>query len=200
MQGEQRVRVDEGEFAPQDRLWQPFTVHGPEGDRRRRRRAFQDDNYVVIEDIDDRRVVFEVSSWPRIDNGGRLHFEGDPYELYEDQATAQTAINEARLADAVTGPDRPLRVGDAFLVKGLAPGVESIGRASTIRDISFAARLAAKAALFGAAASTVEEGYVEEMAIERTPDAIRLKRGQFDVRQEGKSRQPKESRREDRLS
>jgi len=177
MQGEQRVRVDEGELAPQDRLWQPFTVHGPQGDRQQRRRAFKHDNYVVIEDIEDGRVVFEVSSWPQIDKGGRLHFEGDPYELYEDQATAQAAIDEARRADGVTGSDRPIRIGDVFLVRDLARRSQSIGRAGTIRDISLAARIAAKAALFGAAASTVEEAYVEEMAIEREPDELRVRRG-----------------------
>lgn len=189
MQGEQRARIDKAEFETQDRLWQPFTVHGPDGKRRQRRRAFKDDNYVVVEDIDDARVVFEISRWPEVDRGGRLDFKGEPSELYDDLAVAQEVIDEARDADGVTGSDRPLRVGDVFLVKDLATGADSITSAGTIRDVSLAARLAAKSALFGAAASTVPEEYVEAMAIEREikPPS---RRGLFDVRQEPKGRGP----------
>ena len=158
-------------------------------DRLQRRRAFKDDNYVVVEDIDDGRVVFEISSWPQVDRGGRLHFEGEPSELYDDLTVAQEVIDQARAADGVTGSDRPLRVGDVFLVKDLAPGADSITRAGTVRDVSLAARLAAKAALFGAAASTVPEEYVEALAIEREFEPP-SRRGLFDVRQEPKGRRP----------
>lgn len=188
MQGEQRARVEKTELEPRNRLWQPYTVHGPDGEERQPRRAFRDDRYVVVEDIDDDRVVFEISSWPRIDNGGRLHFEGDPEELYDDLTAAQQAIDEARREDGLTGPDRPLRVGDVFVVRDLPNRARSIGEAGTIRDISLAARQAAKAALYGAAASTVQEEYVESMAIEREPGEPPSRGGQFDVRQEVKAR------------
>lgn len=183
MQGEQRARVDRAEFAPQDRLWHPFTVHGSEGEQQQPRRAFRDDKYIVVEDIDDGRVIFEISNWPQVDRGGRLHFEGDPSELYDDLDAAQEAIDDARHADNLTGADRPLRVGDVFAVRDLPRGASSIGQAGTIRDVSLAARLVAKAALFGAAASTVQEDYVAAMEIEREPDERPPGKGQFDVRQ-----------------
>lgn len=93
----------------------------------------------MVEDIDDGRVVFEISSWPQVDRGGRLHFEGEPSELYDDLAVAQEVIDEARSTDGVTGSDRPSRVGDVFLVKDLAPGADSITSAGTIRDVSLTA-------------------------------------------------------------
>lgn len=188
MQGEQRAHVHESELEPQDRLWRPFTVHGREGEKQQPRRAYRDDKYVVVEDIDDGRVVFEISSWPRIDEGGRLYFEGDPAELYDDLISAQRTIDEARKGDGVTGSGRPLRVGDVFVVRGLPKGANSIGQAATIRDVSLAARQAAKAALLGAAASTVQEEYVESMEIELKLGEPVPRRGQFDVRQEPKTR------------
>lgn len=183
MQAEQRARVDKKELEPQARLWQPFTVHGADGDDWKKRRAFAGDRYVVIEDIADGRVVFEVSNWPHIDQGGRLHFEGDPTEIYDDLATAQAMVDGSRRRDSVTGPDRPLRVGDVFAVRGLPAGAQSITEADLVRDVSLAARRAAKAAMYGAAASTVEPEYVEKMAIEGDIPEPDYGSGEFDVRQ-----------------
>ena len=115
----------------------------------------------------------------------RLVFAGDPDEFYEGLETSQAAINQARLAKHVTGPERRLRTGDVFAVRGLPARPDGIGAAAEIWDVSLAARKAAKAALYGAAASTVEEEYAREMVISAEYEEIQptMEPGQFDVRQ-----------------
>lgn len=183
MQAEQRAQINKEEFEPQTRLWPPFTVHGETGGLHKKRRPALSDHYVVVEDLQGGRVVFEVSTWPRIDKGGRLHFEGDPFEIYDDLLVAQERINTDRAADGVTGASRRLRVGDVFAVKGLTTNSKSIVEADRVRDVSLAARNAAKAALYGAVASTVEPEYVERMAIEGPIPEPTYEEGEFDVRQ-----------------
>ena len=139
---------------------------------------------MVVEDIEDGRIVFEISAWPQLDKDGRLFFAGDPRELYEDLTTAQETIDAARAADQVTGPDRPLRVGDVFAARDLPADAEAIGTAGSIRDVSLAGRNAAKAALYGAAASTVEPEYAEEMAISGDVEQAAPESGEYDVRQQ----------------
>ena len=187
MQAEQRKKIDEDRFDPQEVLWDAFTVHGEDGTDLRHLDIDPNTNYVVIEEIEDGRVVFEVSAWPNLDKDGRLVFQGDPTEFYESLDTAQETINQARLAHGLTGPERRLRSGDVFAVTGLPDAAETIRSTEAIRDISLAARTAAKAALYGAAASTIEEEYAREMVIsqeygEETLEP--LEKGQYDVRQQ----------------
>ena len=184
MQAEQRAKIDKERFEPREKLWQPFTVHGPDGGQRRKLAVNADDGYMVVEDIADGRVVFEISTWPRLDQDGRLFFVGDPRELYEDLTAAQETIDAARSVKKVTAPDRPLRVGDVFAVRDLPDDADAIGAAGSIWDISLAARNAAKAALYGAAASTVEPEYAEEMAISGDVEQASPESGEYDVRQQ----------------
>ncbi len=184
MQAEQRAKISKDQFEPQSKLWQPFTVHGTEGEKRKKRRAFKTDKYVVVEDVDDGRVVLEVSAWPHIDRGGRLVFDGDPYEMYQDLGELQSTVATHRKDDGITGADRPVRIGDVFAVRGLHRNAKSLSKAETVRDISYAARSAAKAALFGAAASTVDPAYAKKMAIDEEPVKPRKGRGEFDVLQD----------------
>jgi hypothetical protein len=184
MQAEQRAKTGKARFEPHERLWQPFTVHGDDGSDWRRFDVTAEDTYVVVEDIEDGRVVFEISRWPRIDHDGRLFFGGDPAEIFDDLDTAQEAINAARAGHEVTAPDRPLRIGDVFAVGGLPDDAEAIGAAMWIRDISLAGRNAAKAALYGAAASTVKPGYADEMAISGEVEESSPESGEYDVRQQ----------------
>ncbi len=197
MQAEQRRKIEADRFDPQDLLWQAFTVHGEDGTDQQGLDVDADYSYVVVEEIEDGRVVFEVSAWPRLDQDGRLFFEGDPAVFFQDLQSAQATINQARLDDEITGPERPVRAGDVFAVRGLpdppadmdAPDAVwdiSIGDAQSISDISLAGRNAAKAALYGAAASTVEEEYAREMVIsaEYEEEQTAPEAGQFDVRQQ----------------
>jgi hypothetical protein len=187
MQAEQRRKIDEDRFDPQETLWHPFTVHGEDGTDHRPLDVDAGDSYVVVEEIEDGRVVFEVSAWPRLDKDGRLVFAGDPTEFYAGLEASQTSIDQARLEAGVTGPERPLRTGDVFAVRGLPAKPEDIATADAIWDVSLAGRNAAKAALYGAAASTVEEEYAREMVISAEYGEeveAELEPGQFDVRQQ----------------
>lgn len=184
MQAEQRAKIKEQHFERMEDLWQPFMVHGEGGDVRRKLEIRAEDAYVVVEDIEDGRVVFEMSRWPHVDRDGRLSFEGDPDELFYDMGTAQETINEFREAGDVTAPRRSLRIGDVFAVRGLPEGAKALSEAESIWDISLAARNAAKAALFGAAASTVEPEYAAEMAISGGVEDVPPEPGEYEVLQQ----------------
>lgn len=183
MQAEQRARKREDSFEPRDVLWTPYTVHGPEGEQRRLVEVERGDRYVVVDDVADGRVVFEVSRWPRLDADGRLFFDGEPREIVDSAADAQTMIDAARTEAGITGPTRPLRVGDAFLMRGLTSRARTLRRVSFVVDVSAAAREAAKAALYAAAASTVDEGYAERAAVDVGYEEAAPDKGVFDVRQ-----------------
>jgi hypothetical protein len=183
MQAEQRAKIDKEHFEPQDSLWQPFTVHGDEGGERRPLEVEATDAYVVVEDISDGSVIFEVSQWPRLDRDGRLFFDSDPSELLDDLGTSQGSVDAARADQDVTAPERPLRVGDVLAVRGLPDNPTAIGNGDVIWDISLAGRNAAKAALYGAAASTINPDYEEEMAISGELEEAPPGAGSYDVRQ-----------------
>jgi hypothetical protein len=186
MQAEQRRKIEDDRFEPQDLLWSAATVHGEDGTELRDLDVEATDNYVVIEEIEDGRIVFEVSAWPHLDKDGRLVFAGEPTEFYQLAETAQQEIDLARLGQDVTGAERALRTGDVFAVRGLPAARESIGQADEIWDVSLVARRAAQAALYGAAASTVEEEYAIEMVISEEYDDLpeAMAEGEFDVRQQ----------------
>ena len=140
MQAEQRRKIEDDRFEPQDLLWSAATVHGEDGTELRDLDVEATDNYVVIEEIEDGRIVFEVSAWPHLDKDGRLVFAGEPTEFYQLAETAQQEIDLARLAQDVTGAERALRTGDVFAVRGLPAARESIGQADEIWDVSLVAR------------------------------------------------------------
>ena len=191
MQAEQRTKIEEAELQPRSALWKPFTVHGIDGTKRRQ--VTTDDlgsrQYVVVEDIDDDSLVLEVSKWPRLDGGGRLTFEGDPFEIYTSLKTFQTLVHSKRNRADTTDPERDVRVGDVFIIKGIEPGDTEIDGRSKIVDITRAARNAAKSALYGAAASAVTAAEArtarvisEEEAIERP---YRISKGEIDISRKG---------------
>jgi hypothetical protein len=182
---EQRAHKEPERFAPQqNERWTPYTVHGR--DERRDVPARPGDRYVTVDDVADGVVVFDVSDWPVLDPEGRLHWTTPPVEAWAGLAEVQERIDEDRRSDGLLAPDRALRVGDAFLVRGLPRSVEGepprMLDAEHFTDISAAARDAAKAALFGAAASTLDPADAEALAVERSYEAARGA-GEFDVRQ-----------------
>lgn len=167
MQAEQRAKVGRRRLRSRGDPWVPFTVHGPEGSKRRRLRTekLEERQYAVVEDIDDGRLVLEVSQWPRLDQDGRLVFHGDPFQLSLDLAHVQERVDARRDRGTTTDPRRALRIGDVFLMAGLEEGDTALDGRTRIVDITRAAREAAKAALYSAAASAVGDEYVEEVAI-----------------------------------
>ncbi len=184
MQAEQRATVGRRRLRSSGDPWVPFTVHGPDGSKRRRLRTEQleERQYTVVEEIDDDRLVLEVSQWPRLDQDGRLVFRGEPFQLALDLALTQERIDARRDRGDNTDPRRPLRIGDVFLMAGLEEGDTEIPARTRIVDITRAAREAAKAALYSAAASAVGDQYAERVEIaEETKPRRRRRAGEIDA-------------------
>lgn len=183
METEQRTPKDAAAFERAEGLWVPYTVHGAQGRRRSNVEPNRSDRYAAVDDLGDGMIVLEISSWPHLDTEGRLYFEDDPNEWIVEREASQDRIDKERKEDRITGPVRPIRVGDAFLFRGVAEGASSLEQVEKVMDISAAARDAAKAALFGAAASTVEKEYAVTMAVDETPVTPAPQPGEFDVSQ-----------------
>jgi len=108
------------------------------------------DRYVAVDRIDGTVVTLAVAPWPLVDGAtGRLDF-GPVRNRVTRTATADRLQRRVDQDRAERGQlRRPLRVGDVFLVRGLA-GPPS--RWAAVVDLTRASRLAAKAALFATAA------------------------------------------------
>jgi hypothetical protein len=108
------------------------------------------ERYVAVDRIDEGLAILSIAPWPMVDpETGRLTF--GPADDRETRAVAVEQLRRrARAGRAAAGlPDRPIRVGDAFLVRGLR-GLPS--RWDLVVDITRSARLAAKAALLSTVA------------------------------------------------
>lgn len=110
------------------------------------------DWYVVIDDLADGRVVFDAARWPRLDLAGRLSFDERRETRAADLEPAQHTIDAARRA--LEQQARPLRIGDAFLVRGPALP-EHVLDWRLAADVTRPARDAAKLALFAAVAPSL---------------------------------------------
>lgn len=182
MQAEQRAPIPKKRFKPSATVWRPAIILEPD-EREELLEPSGDEQYVVVEEKVDGLVMMEVSAWPVLDQDGRLHFTGEPWSLYGLTGEVQAIVNRARIGHSQVGAERQLRIGDVFMTTGLEKGAESLDDAKTLVDVSAGARSAAKAALYGAVASTVDEDYMEEMAVEgpsEPPEAA----GYFDMRQQ----------------
>lgn len=182
MQVEQRsVETD---LSPSAEMWIPELNRGPE-DPARPLQVSDRLRYVVVDDIVEGRVALEISEWPTLDADGRLFFHDMGEEEVTSTAALQELVDEMRSSTGQYAPDRELRIGDTFAVADLQiDGVEEI-TASELWDISSAARRAAKAAMYGAVASTVDANYETEMAISDAALDVPEAEGVYDVRQEG---------------
>jgi hypothetical protein len=182
MQIEQRsVGTD---LSPSAEKWIPEMNHAPENTARQLQVSEQH-RYVVVDDIVEGRVALEVSEWPTLDADGRLFFA----DIGEEQVTGlmalQRLVDDIRTSSGQFAPDRVIRIGDTFAVVGLEVGGVGQVTATELWDISSAARRAAKAAMYGAVASTVDTSYEEEMAISDVALEVPETEGVYDVRQEG---------------
>jgi hypothetical protein len=183
VQAEQRVVKTAEAFEPVELAWVPYTVHGPRGGKRTKVDVQPSDCYASVDDVADGMVVFSVSNWPRLDREGRLYWDINPFELVVPEQEVQAIVDAGRAEAGITAPDRPIRVGDAFLLRGLPDEQASLGRASLVLDISAAARDAARAALYGAVASTLRLEDAEKMAVTQRYEEPEPDSGYFDVRQ-----------------
>jgi hypothetical protein len=183
VQAEQRVVKTAEAFEPVELAWVPYTVHGPRGGKRTKVDVQPSDCYASVDDVADGMVVFSVSNWPRLDREGRLYWDINPFELVVPEQEVQAIVDAGRAEAGVTAPGRPIRVGDAFLLRGLPDEQASLRRASLVLDISAAARDAARAALYGAVASTLRLEDAEKMAVTQRYEEPEPDSGYFDVRQ-----------------
>jgi hypothetical protein len=137
----QRMARRDQSFRPTTRWWIPV-VKGAGGERMPvEPRA--GDAYVVVDEIVEERVRLVVAAWPRLDREGRLHFDdlGRRLGPYAPE-TLQALIDRHRAQQEQV--QRPLRVGDAFLVRGDAHRLRGW---EYVLDVTHGARAVAKVAM-----------------------------------------------------
>lgn len=137
----QRTKRPDQSFQPTSRWWTPV-VNDAEGARLPvEPRA--GDAYVVVDEVLEERVRLVVAPWPRLDRDGRLHFADlghrvGPYAV----RTLQALIDRHRARHGQVL--RPLRVGDAFLVRG---DTRRLAGWDDVVDVTRGARGVAKVAM-----------------------------------------------------
>jgi hypothetical protein len=184
MPAEQRVVKAPEAFDPAEREWVPYTVHGTAEDDTAEVDVQSGDYYASVDDVADGMVVFSVSDWPRLDQEGRLFWNSKPpVELVAAAQEAQAIVNAGRAEARITAPDRPIRVGDVFLVRGLPDRHAGLDQASLVLDVSAAARDAARVALYGAATSALPVDDADKLAVTQPYEKPEPDSGRFDVGQ-----------------
>ena len=159
MEFEQRVAVPEvaATPAPEPRLWLA-------GDRRVGPRA--GDSYVVVDERDEGVLVLVVASWPIHDDLGRLDFRGRRRSVTVTEAALNDAVRKR--AKRPAGVDRPVRIGDAFCVRG------EVGRDPAkwgrIVDVTGEARDQAKIAFHAAVAPKATPRDVRALRLDGPPE------------------------------
>ena len=134
-----------------DPLWQPGLPIDP----------VSTDCYAVIDERIDNTITLAVSGWPKVDRGGRLRF-GQSWSIGVDAEELRHAVIQSPTRPNQQTADRSLRIGDAFLVRGLI--MRPLNEASpntwgAIVDASAPARAATKAALAAATAPVLPEDF-----------------------------------------
>jgi hypothetical protein len=127
------------------------------------------DAYVVVDAILEGQVRLVVAPWPRLDRGGRLHFDDlgrglGPYRI----GSVQTLVDRHRERQGQL--PRPLRVGDVFLVRGNPRRLRAWDH---VVDVTLGARAVAKVALARAVTPNPE--------VRQRPRSRRLPRGDVDI-------------------
>lgn len=155
---EQRVVPPEDSFSTRpDAMWKPVALPlSPEST----------DSYVVVDERIYGRLTLAVAPWPRVDRAGRLLFERSAARGVR-EADLQTAVNDFRRRSDDEAADRPIRIGDVFLVRGLSGDDPS--QWETIVDVSAQARQAAKIALHSAVAPVAPKDAELELEEEEEP-------------------------------
>ena len=111
------------------------------------------DTYVVLDELISDQVRLAVSSWPHVDEGGRLRFSepgSEPTGFQRDEL--QTELDRRRETEGQL--PRPLRIGDVLMVRGFG---DELGGWERVLDVTGPARKAASRAGLRAVAQ-VDEG------------------------------------------
>jgi hypothetical protein len=183
----ERAPAAAASFKPKARLWHPEIVVSHDGrDATQVLETLATDRYAAVDDLGSAIVVLRVSRWPNVDGWGRLAFprgRGFPLTLQVPRLEFQARIDSERLRHSQAAPDRLLRVGDVFLLRGLVSSLKP--QDAEIWDISAAGRDVAKAAYYGAGAATVDQDYIDQMgAVPAAAEMESAPAGTFDIRQQ----------------
>lgn len=162
MSYEQRVPEPHADAsdATEKRSWRPdeALTAAPRG-------AAADERYVAVDRIDAFVVTLAVAPWPTVEaDTGRLDFgpPGDRRTVTVSLKRLQERVDEER---AATGQlVRAVRPGDVFHVTGFAA---TPARWDHVIDVTRAARLAAKAALFSTTAPAPKADELRDYGIDR---------------------------------
>ncbi len=150
---EQRA-VDSGSYEFTDRIWRPSEIDiDPE----------RTDKYAAIDELSDGVIILSASDWPIVDMGGRLRFPGETLAIAVEEPDLRDAVFRFREERRDAAWDRPLRIGDVFLLRDMRDSAPATWE--LIVDVSAAAREAAKIA--ANAAVTPMFGPTEELPPER---------------------------------
>lgn len=181
----ERAPASAASFKPKARLWQPEVILLKDGaETETPIDTNSTDLYAAIDDLSGDVAAARVSRWPNVDAWGRLAFprgRGFPVTVHVSRAALQQRADEQRAAHAQAAPDRLLRVGDVFLLRGANAAKLLDGE---LWDISAAGRDVAKAAYYGAGAATVDEEYVQQMVAAPPTVEVAAEPGEFDIRQQ----------------
>ncbi len=163
---EQRAVPSEDSFSVRaDAVWTPLGLPlSPESS----------DRYVVVDERLYGRLTLAVAPWPTVDRAGRLHFQPSSAVGVEEEAL-QRAARESRQGLQEEAADRPIRIGDVFLVRELEGNDPS--KWGSIFDVSAQAREAAKTALHSAVAPVATESDELVISDEEEPPDVQGPRG-----------------------
>lgn len=158
---EQRVVPPEDSFSVRaDAVWKPLGLPlSPESS----------DRYVVVDERLYGRLTLAVAPWPTLDRAGRLHFQPSSAMGVEEVAL-QSAASKSRQGLKEEAADRPIRIGDVFLVRELAGSDPR--KWGHIFDVSAQAREAVKIALHSAVAPVATESDELESSDEEEPPDV----------------------------
>lgn len=133
---------------PEERLWLSGVEESPV-------EPAASDRYVVVDERDDGILVLVVASWPKLDLLGRLVFKGRKTTVTVSEAELTAVLERRRRRSDQL--QRPLRIGDAFLVRG--PVTKKPSEWPQIVDVTSFARAQAKTAFHAAVApkATLQE-------------------------------------------
>jgi hypothetical protein len=135
----QRAERGNRSFRPTGRWWIPVVMDADGNGMPVEPAA--GDAYVAVDELLEDRIRLVVAPWPLLDQDERLHLENLGRMLACAPRTLQTLVDRHRARHGQV--QRPLRVGDVFLVRGDA---DRLGGWTHVLDVTRGARAAAKVA------------------------------------------------------
>jgi len=143
-----------------ERLWLSGVVESPV-------EPTAGDSYVVVDESDEGVLEIVVASWPKLDPLGRLAFSGRRRTVAVSEAELSEVLDRRRQRSGET--KRPVRIGDAFLVRGRV--TNSPSKWPQIVDVTSFARAHAKIAFHAAVAPRTTVREAKALKLDSPPPA-----------------------------